>query len=142
MAFCSNEYILHWNLQQMKYLTLLILLTVLTSFTRCEKLNPKTCSEWREKVKNSARIGGFAPQCNEEDETKFKTLQCHTSAYYCFCADEVEGIPTSIDSFKPPSNANLLAKKVEECNKKNKEYQEAPREYLYKLDELRKLHGK
>ena len=126
----------------MKYFTLLILLTFLTSFTRCEKLQPKACSEWREQIKNSAMIGGFAPECKEEDETKFKTLQCHSSAYYCFCADEVEGTPTSLDSFKPPSNVNLLAKKVEECNKKNKEYQKAPREYLYKLDKLRKLHGK
>ena len=123
----------------MKYLTLLILLTFLTSFARSKQT--KTCSEWREKVKNSAMIGGFAPQCNEEDETKFKTLQCHTSAYYCFCADEVEGIPTSVDSFKPPSSKNLLAKKVEECNKKSEEYQEAPKEYMKKLEELRKLRG-
>ena len=34
----------------------------------------------------SNNIGQYVPQCDEEDKTKFKLLQCHGSTGYCWCA--------------------------------------------------------
>ena len=46
------------------------------------------CSTLREKILyfGSNRIGQYVPQCNDQDKTKFNTLQCHGSTGYCWCS--------------------------------------------------------
>ena len=47
------------------------------------------CKETRDELTSKHLIGAYVPQCQKEDESKYNIMQCHASAWYCWCVDEI-----------------------------------------------------
>jgi len=97
----------------MKYIICFILFLYIANANAAD-----TCDIARHKAVSLNRIGNYIPQC-DDDLTyvgkKYKHVQCHHSAYYCFCADTVTGAPTS-ENFQPKEKVEM----EKFCSKKEK----------------------
>lgn len=83
-----------------------------------------TCKQTRDELTSKHLVGVYVPQCQKEDETKYNTMQCHASTWYCWCVDEITN-EAFTELFRPVSLTykewDNSAKILEICNdhKKN-----------------------
>lgn len=106
----------------MKYILLFIFILYIT------KGSAERCDIARHKAMQSNLIGGYIPQCDGNPTKigkKYAIFQCHHSAFYCFCADEISGAPVS-ENFQPMERKEM-AKKCIEIKRKKEKFQKALR---------------